>query len=275
MPKFLRNLMVVVAALSLLSLMFVSFFGRSGITFLEDKLGIVTMSVSRVFASVGNFMDEKVEPFFNVLAYKKSNENLLKQNEALKEEVIRLTLTRKDIADLEELKNALNMTKRTDQRRLIGANVIAKDPGNWFNSFVVDVGSSDGVTKNSAVINGQGLVGIVYEVGETWAKVLSIVDQRSSVAFEMVKSKDDFDGVISGTKDFRLMCEFYDPDAVYEVGDFLMTSGIGVYPEGIMIGKIAQRIDDAAELSRKAMVEPVVDFRKIQKVLIIKYEERK
>lgn len=275
MPKVLRNTLIGLAVFVLMSLMVISFFGRSGITFIEDKIGAVTMSVSKFFSGVGNFFDEKVEPFFNVLAYKKSNENLMKQNEALKEENIRLTLTRKEIAELEKLEKALNMTKAIDKQRLIGANVIAKDPGNWFNSFVVDVGSSSGVTKNSTVINGQGLVGLVYEVGETWAKVISIVDQRASVAFEMVKSKDDFDGVISGTKEFELICEFYDPDASYEIGDDLMTSGIGIYPKGIMIGKIVRSIDDGSELSKKAYVEPVVDFRKIKKVIIIKYEERK
>ncbi len=275
MPKLLRNILIGLAVAVLVGLMLISAFGRQGITFVEDKLGIVTMYVGKIFAGIGNFVDERVEPFFNVLSYKEHNEALMRENSALREEVIALTLTRKEIAELEDLENALNIIRPSNERKVVGANVIGKDPGNWFNYFVIDVGYESGVTKNSTVINGQGLVGLVYEVGATWSKVVAIVDQKSSVAFEMVKSKGDFDGIVSGSKNFELICEFYDPNATFEIGDSLMTSGIGIYPQGIMIGKIVSILEDAGDLSKKAVVSPVVDFHKIKKVLVVPYEERK
>lgn len=275
MPKFAKNLLISLAIVILLSLMLISFLGRSGMTFLEDKLGGITMSVGQFFSGISSYIDEKVEPFFNVLSYKKQNESLKKQNQQLREELIALTLTRKDKLELERLEKALHITRGIDDKRKIGANVIGKDPGNWFHIFTVDVGSSSGVTKNSTVIDGTGLVGIVFEVGEHWSKVMSIIDQKSAVSFEMIKSKGDFDGIINGSKNFELICEFYDPDATYEIGDYLMTSGVGIYPKGIMIGKIVKTVESPDQLYKKALVEPVVDFRKIKKVLIIKYEERK
>ncbi|MDO4753439.1 MAG: rod shape-determining protein MreC [Bacillota bacterium] len=275
MPKILKNSLIALAVLILLSLMLVSFLGRNGITWVEDKLGGITMTIGKAFSAIGSFVDEKVEPFFNVLSYKQQNENLTKQNQALREELISVTLTRKDKEELERLERALHITRGIDDKRKIGANVIGKDPGNWFNIFTVDVGSKQGVTKNSTVINGKGLIGIVYEVGENWSKVMSIIDQKNSVAFEMIKSDHDFDGIISGSKSFELICEFYDPEAKYEIGDYLMTSGVGIYPKGIMIGRIVKSLDNPNELYKKALVEPVADFRKIKKVLIIKYEEVK
>lgn len=275
MPKFLRNTLIALAVLILFSLMLMSVLGRNGITLIEDKLGGIVMTIGRGFSAIGSFVDEKVEPFFNVLSYKQQNENLRKQIESLREELISVTLTRKDKTELERLERALHITRGIDDKRKIGANVIGKDPGNWFHIFTVDVGSKQGVTKNSTVINGKGLIGIVYEVGENWSKVMSIIDQKNSVAFEIIKSKDDFDGVVGGSKNFELVCEFYDPDAEYEIGDYLMTSGVGIYPKGIMIGKIVKSLGEPDELYKKALVEPVVDFRKIKKVLIIKYEEVK
>ncbi len=274
MSKTLRNLLIGFTAFLLLVLMLMSVFGRSGVSFIEDALGGVALSVNKVSSNVSYFIDEKVEPFFNVLSYKRYNENLVRENEELKEELIKLTLTRKEIAELEELRSALHIQSPSETRDYVGANVIGKDPGNWFHYFVIDVGSADGVSKNSAVVNGEGLVGLVYEVGTNWSKVVSIIDQRSAVAFEMVKSIDDFDGMVNGTKNFELMCEFYDPDAEYEIGDYLMTSGIGIYPQGIMIGKITETIDSKDEVVGRAIVEPVVDFHKIKKVLVIKYQER-
>lgn len=275
MHKALRNTLIAFAVIVLVSLMLLSAFGRSGITFVEDKLGAAAMYFSKVFSGIGNFVDERIEPFFNVLSYKEHNEALLRENSQLREEVIALTLTRKEISELEELKDALNMLSPADVRRVVGANVIAKDPGNWFNYFVIDVGSDNGITKNSAVVNGQGLVGLVYEVGATWSKVAAIIDQKSSVAFEMVKSSGDFDGIVSGSKNFELICEFYDPDADFEIGDYLMTSGIGIYPQGIMIGKIVSAVSDGGDMSKQAIVSPVVDFHKIKKVLVVPFEDRK
>lgn len=273
MPRVLRNFLIVLAVIVLVSLLLLSFFGRPGVTFVEDVLGRAVSGVGRFFSGIGNFLDEKIGPFFNVLNYKRLNENLVKENAALKEELINLTLTRKEISDLQDLERALKMTGSVDSSKKIGANVIGKDPGNWFNFFTIDVGRRDGVTKNSAVINSYGLVGLVYEVGETWSKVVSIIDQQSSVAFEMVRTKGDFDGVVSGSKDFKLICEFYDPEATFAIGDYIMTSGIGIYPKGIMIGKIVEEIEDS-DFTKKVIVEPVVDFHKIKKVLVIKYQER-
>ncbi len=273
MPKNIRNALVAAAGVVLLALMLLSAFGRSDVSFIENSLGKVALSVNKVFSGVGYFIDEKIEPFFNVLSYKRYNENLVRENEELKEELINLTLTRKEIAELKELREILKIKSPFEQRDYVGASVVGKDAGNWFHYFVIDVGTNDGVYENSAVVNSEGLVGLVYEVGSDWAKVVSIIDHRSGVAFEMVKSEGDFEGIVNGTKNFELMCEFYDPDAEYEVGDYLMTSGIGIYPQGIMIGKIVKKIDSKDEVVGRAIVEPVVDFHKIKKVLVIKYEK--
>lgn len=59
--------------------------------------------------------------------------------------------------------------------------------------------------KEPAVINSYGLVGLVYEVERPWSKVVSIIGPVVLVMFEMVRTKGDFDGVVSGSKDFKLI----------------------------------------------------------------------
>jgi rod shape-determining protein MreC len=218
-------------------------------------------------------MDEKTEPIINVLNYKSLNESLAKENEMLKAQVVSLTMAQKDFEELNDLKQSLHYVERSDQDNYISCSVIAKDIGNWFNMFTIDAGTEQGVTKNSTVINGNGLVGLVYEVGSNWSKVISIIDHKSSVGFEMLRVTDDYDGILSGTTNYELVGELYDTQANVHVNDYIVTSGLGMYPKGILIGQIYELVDDRDLFLKQIKVKPAVDFKKLNKVMVIPYDE--
>lgn len=274
MDNRLKKFALILIGSLLIIMMILSFGGRDRITFIESKLGSLLMPVQRFFTSVGNFVDEKTEPIINVLNYKDLNENLALENEALKEQIVNLTMSQKELAELTELKRALKYVDSDAQIGYVSCNVISKDVGNWFNMFTIDAGINQGINKNSTVINGNGLVGLVYEVGDNWSKVISIVDQKSSVGFEMLRVTDDYDGVLSGTTNYELIGELFDPKASVKVGDYIVTSGLGMYPKGILIGKIYEVVVDKDLILNKIKVTPVVDFRKIDKVMVIPYVEK-
>ncbi len=274
MDNRLKKFALILIGSLLIIMMILSFGGRDRITFIESKLGSLLMPVQRFFTSVGNFVDEKTEPIINVLNYKELNENLALENEALKEQIVNLTMSQKELAELTELKRALKYVDSDAQIGYVSCNVISKDVGNWFNMFTIDAGINQGINKNSTVINGNGLVGLVYEVGDNWSKVISIVDQKSSVGFEMLRVTDDYDGVLSGTTNYELIGELFDPKASVKVGDYIVTSGLGMYPKGILIGKIYEVVVDKDLILNKIKVTPVVDFRKIDKVMVIPYVEK-
>lgn len=268
--RYKRGVLVVIGIL-LIVLMALSFGGRERITFIESKLGSMIMPIQKFFTSIGNFIDEKTEPVINVLNYKDLNENLSLENEMLKEQIVSLTMSQKELSELDALKSALKYVDQNQNSGYISCNVVSKDMGNWFNMFTVDAGSDQGITKNSTVINGNGLVGLVYEVGENWSKVISIIDQKSSVGFEMLRVSDDYDGVLSGTTNYELIGELFDPKATVKVNDFIVTSGLGMYPKGILIGKIYEVVTDKDLILNRIKVTPAVDFKKINKVMIIPY----
>jgi rod shape-determining protein MreC len=180
-------------------------------------------------------------------------------------------MSQKELSELDALKSALKYVDQNQNSGYISCNVVSKDMGNWFNMFTVDAGSDQGITKNSTVINGNGLVGLVYEVGENWSKVISIIDQKSSVGFEMLRVSDDYDGVLSGTTNYEFIGELFDPKATVKVNDFIVTSGLGMYPKGILIGKIYEVVTDKDLILNRIKVTPAVDFKKINKVMIIPY----
>lgn len=263
---------LIVIGIVLIALMIVSFGGRERVSAIESALGSVVRPVQRFFSSMGSYIDEKLEPIVNVLDYKTINENLLRENQTLKEQIVSLTLSKKELEELKDLKGALRYVGRPSQAPHISCSVTAKDMGNWFNMFTIDAGSKQGVTKNSTVINGKGLVGLVYEVGDNWSKVISIIDQKSAVGFEMLKATDDYDGILSGTTNYELVGELFDPKAKVNVNDYIVTSGLGIYPKGILIGQIYEVTVDKDLILNRIKVRPVVDFRKINKVMVIPYQ---
>ncbi|MBS7526834.1 rod shape-determining protein MreC [Fusibacter paucivorans] len=273
MNERLKKIIVIVVGLLMILLMAISFGGRERITAVESQLGSFIAPVQRFFSQIGNFMDEKTEPIINVLNYKSLNESLSKENEMLKAQVVSLTMAQKEFEELNELKQSLHYAERSDQDNYISCSVIAKDIGNWFNMFTIDAGTEQGVTKNSTVINGNGLVGLVYEVGSNWSKVISIIDHKSSVGFEMLRVTDDYDGILSGTTNYELVGELYDTQANVHVNDYIVTSGLGMYPKGILIGQIYELVDDRDLFLKQIKVKPAVDFKKLNKVMVIPYDE--
>ncbi len=268
-----KKVIITVVGFILILLMVISFGGRDRITVIESQLGSILIPVQRFLTNIGNYIDEKTEPIINVLNYKELNEDLTKENEFLKEQIVGLTMSQKELNELRQLKSVLKYVDNSQLDSIVSANVIAKDIGNWYNMFTIDVGYEQGITKNSTVVNGNGLVGLVYEVGEKWSKVIAIIDHKSSVGFEMMRVSNDYVGTLSGTTNYELIGELFDPKANVEVDEYIVTSGLGMYPKGILVGQIYEVIEDRDQLLKRIKVMPVVDFKKIDKIMVIPYLE--
>jgi len=271
-----RKIMIVTAvAIIIIIIMGVTYGGREHITFAENKAGNIVTPAQKFLFIGSNFINELIEPLTNIWNMNKENKLLKEENRKLQNKIIELTLSRQEKKDLENLREALNYTSSNDIQNYVTSNVIAKDPGNWYNMFIVDAGLNDGITKNSAVINGDGLIGLVYEVGDTWAKVISIIDNKSRVSFETLDVENDNIGMINGKGTAYLSGYLIDPQAKVYVGDKIITSGLGLYPKGILIGIIKDVIIKKDELLKSIVVEPSVNFKNIDRVLIIPKKNNK
>lgn len=264
-----KKWLIVVLGVLLLVIMGITMGGRSNITYVERLTGDLLSPVNKVVSSMGNFVSDRVMPVLEVWNIKDENDALRAENELLKTELMEYTLDSKELAELRELQDSLNYVDRMRITNYVSSSVIAKDTGNWYNMFLIDVGLLDGVTKNSTVMNGDGLIGLVYEAGDNWAKVISIIDNNSSIGFEMRRVDKDFDGLITGSVDSVIRGKLFDPKAQVVVGDKIMTSGVGLYPKGILIGEIKEVIVDQNDLLTEVVVEPSVNFKRLNKVLVI------
>ncbi|QJA10142.1 rod shape-determining protein MreC [Romboutsia sp. CE17] len=219
--------------------------------------------------------------FSEIINYKKNAnkiEELEKENEELKKEITELSSKISEEKSLQELKKSLNFIPEQYQANKVSASVVGKNDGNWYTTFVIGAGSKSGIKKDSLVVNGSGLVGIVYEVSENYSKAISLLDTKSSVSFKLLKNSD-YKGMITHSSDISNekyskengYLQGYMFDSSYDVlpGDTVVTSGLGLYPEGIIIGKVEKVIDDKNKSLKYVIVKPYVDFKNIDDVTVI------
>ena len=119
------------------------------------------------------------------LEQKKTIEELQAENAALKEEINTLnsenTLLMQDYYELTSLRELFELDNTYSEYDKVGARIIDAGSGNWFDSFIIDKGSADGIAVDMNVIAGSGLVGIVTEVGTNWARVNTIINNDANV----------------------------------------------------------------------------------------------
>lgn len=238
-------------------------------------------AISTIGSSINSGFTFIKTGFENVINFQKNAakaDSLEKENSKLQQEVIDLQNKLDDVQSLQSLKTALNFVDEKYVAKTLSAKVVSKNDGNWYSSFVVSAGSKDGVKKDSLVMNGNGLVGIVYEVSENYCKVISLLDTKSSVSFKLAKNSE-FKGIITYGENIDQKIDYRDEgllqgymfDSNYEVlpGDVVTTSGLGIFPEGIVIGKVGKVIEDKNNSLKYVIVKPNVDFKNIDDVVIV------
>jgi rod shape-determining protein MreC len=230
------------------------------------------------FSGVTNFLGDQFDDIINFKKNARKIKKVEKENENLRKEIVDLRSDLESSESLSDLKKALNFIDEDYGANQISASVVGKNDGNWYTTFVISAGSNDGVKKDSIVANGKGLVGIVYEVSSNYSKAISLLDNKSSVSFQLLKD-DKFKGVItqdvtidnlSNSKDNGDL-KGYMFDVSYNVvpGDVLTTSGLGIYPEGIPIGEVKKVIDDKDNALKYVIIKPYVDLKNLNDVLVI------
>lgn len=268
-----------VVAITLIGIVGISIGRYSGNNPIGDKFVLdIIEPIGKNLNNGFTFLKDNIKDIINYKNNSKKVESLQDENEKLKEEIIALNNQLDDVQSLDSLKKALNYIDEKYQAKSISASVVGKNDGNWYDSFIIGAGKNQGIKEESIVTNGNGLVGIVYEVSDNYSKAISLLDTKSSVSFKLLKDSN-FKGVITQNstlddkenyKNKGYLCG-YMFDSSYNVlpGDVITTSGLGLYPEGIPIGEVDKVIDDKNKSMKYVVVKPYVNFKNIDDVIII------
>ena len=244
----------------------------SGVTSapLQEAAGLIIVPFEKSIASIGQWMTGVQDSF-------REKEDLIQQNEELQTTVDTLTeqnnVLLQDQAELARLEQLYELDEEYTDYPKVAARIISKDPGNWYDTFMINRGSNDGIRVDNNVIAGKGLVGIVTEVGSNWATVRSIIDDSSNVS-AMTVSTDDI-CVVEG--DLELIDEgklrfsqLYDREDKVSVGERIVTSNISdKYVEGLFIGYVSEIELDTNNLTKTGTLVTPVDFQHLKDVFVI------
>ena len=257
----------IITAIILILLIFLSNIGNGKLSFFESFANTVVSPVQNLFISLKNKASGNSQYFSNIDDLIKENEELKKKNSDLEEQVRELEIIK---ADNETMQEYMNLTQKYAEYKTIPAYVINKDISNLSSNIIINVGSDDGVKINMTVIADKGLVGHVISVSKKTSKVQVIIDAASTVSCSI--STTDQSLICKGTldNDQVLRASMIPTGAELIQGDSVSTSGIGgIYRKGIYIGTIKEIITTSNIIDRYAIVEPAVDFSRLNNVLVI------
>lgn len=274
MKKWLKEhavITVLIAVAMALVILLVSSFLHLGNSTPVGKffIGIVT-SIQEPISNLTTGVSNGFRNIFSLHSIASENEALKEEVAQLKQELILNQFTEQELEELRQLSQVLNYTSVQNSQSYVTGDVIAMDSSNWFNIFTINVGTDQGVQKDAMVINGEGLVGRVYEAGNNWAKVISVIDETNNVSFQVFRdSAESYLGVLTGDGMGGLRGYMLDSDASVIEGDTVVTSGIGIYPQGVVIGKISEVVVNTDSLLKEIILETSVDFKNVQKVMVL------
>lgn len=263
-----KSAALLIVFIVLIVIIVVSYGNVGNSSFLGRTIGKVVTRVQEPVSHAGNGIKSAAKGIFRFRTVVADNERLKEQVADLNREIIGLKLKEAELNELRDLSDILNYENVSDNYSFITADVIAMDGSNWFNLFTINVGSDDGVYKDAVIINGDGLIGRVLEVGTDWAKVISVIDESNSISFKVLRDMQLL-GISSGYGKGGLDGYMLDPDGAVIVGDILITSGIGMYPEGIVVGKVSKVVWNNDTLLKTISIEPGAYFKNLQKVTVL------
>lgn len=176
------------------------------------------------------------------------------------------------LSENQRLRALLGYKQNATQFDLVAASIVGRDSVTWSSVVMINRGTLDGVADNMAVVTEMGLVGHVVEAGLNTSKVQLILDPRSSVGTLIQRPESRVAGIVEGDINNPNAPKMVNipKDADVKVDDMIVTSGFGgVYPKGIVVGKIKEMHNDEGGLLKHGIVATTVNFEKLEDVAVI------
>ena len=259
--KFLIPIFIFLIVLSLIS---ANLHSRENMSFFESLVVGITAPVQKVVGGIIDGIGGVWRGYFYLFGLQEENKTLKRELQQL-----RLQMNKYREAELanQRLRALLNF-KKSIPTPLLPAELVAFDPSGWFQTILIDKGKDDGVLKDMAVVSAEGLAGRVIGVSRRHAKVLLILDGNSSVDAFIQRSRAR--GVLEGLGRERCLLKYVQRNEDVQVGDQVITSGMGgVFPKGILIGKVQEVVRGNYGLFQRVEVEPAVNFSRLEEIMVV------
>ena len=233
----------------------------------ENIFSKLVMPIQNGLTNLKNKIAGNNSFFEDISRLREENEELNEKNKELEQKLRELEIIKAENSTLREY---VNMSEKYSEYTSIPAYIINRDISNLSDTFVINVGKKDGIEENMPVIAENGLVGYIISVTDDTSKVQPIIDPGTSVSSVISTSRDNViaTGILGSNNTLKLT--YIPTEAIVSLNDTIETSGIGgIYPKGIIIGKVKEVINTKNITDRYAIIETAVDFSKLETVLVI------
>ena len=181
---------------------------------------------------------------------------------------------------IENLKQELSIDYTINDYDYLNATVVYRNVSHWYNTITVDKGTYNGVEVDMVAVNSKGLIGKVVSTTAFTSdiKLITTSDTNNKISITVSNGDHKINGLI---KKYNYKTKYLEVEGIsntekVSVGDYVYTSGLGgIFPSGILIGKVANITTDEYDLAKIIDVEPIADFDDINYVAILKRKEKK
>lgn len=239
------------------------------VTIFENVVTNLISLPQRFIVNAKNYTSENNEYFSNVERLQKENEELTQELKEINEKLLNYENLQ---AENELLKKHIKLANLYPDYSIIVADIITASTSNWEYTYTINRGSKDGIEPNMAVIAESGLVGYIESVTSNTAKVVSILDAGNAVSARVTRTRDTVisKGSLSLAEKRQMRITNIPIGVSLIEGDKIETSGLGgIYPKGILIGKVRSFEQKSNPVENEAIIESYVDFDKLETVAVI------
>ena len=230
---------------------------QSAVSGAVSPLRIVGGSIESATSTVGDTVD-------NITADQSTLSGLREYNEQLVQQYSQMEEYKQEAQRLQKLLDL----KDTYQIEGTGARVIGRSSEAWSQTVIINKGSDDGVSTGQTVMGTSGVVGQIVSTSSHTATVRLLTDPQSGAAAMVQSSRAE--GILRGSLVGLLYLEDLDADAEVNVGDVVVTSGLGgSYARGFIIGTVVKVDAQQGDTSRRAVVSPNDAISTLEDVLVV------
>jgi rod shape-determining protein MreC len=256
---------VLLGAIAVVCLLLLTLQMRGYTAVATDALAVITTPIQSTLARVNRSAVGVWSTYQDWKNVRAENRRLREEAQQLRVEALQVNET---VEENRRLRRLLALKAAMPLETLSG-EIIAREWGGWVRSLTVNRGRADHVTRLTAVIAPDGLIGRVVDVRPGASVVQVLIDPASTVGAHAVRTRTAgiVEGDPRGTMRFKYMAR---DGSGLQVGDQVVTSGSGgLFPRGIPIGRVRAIDDRGSALFHYAQLTPAVDFARIDEVLLV------
>lgn len=272
MKRFLTKYGIIALAIAtvvVVTMGLMTFFS-SNTSVMTNIAGVIASPFRSASTSIAEWIEGKQR-------YREEFDALKEENAALKEQIAEmeaaLRQAEKDSEENETLRRLLDLREQQRDLQWESARITERDVSNWASTLRLNIGKDYGVAIGDCVITSAGsLVGVITDAGANWCTCTTLIDTDASIGARIFRTGD----VAVAEGDFTLMSEnrlrldYLPAGATPQVGDLVVTSGLGgYYPSDLVIGYVTEVKTEDDGLAQYAILQPAVQLDELGQVFVV------